>query len=102
MENNETMNVTDVVEDSVKDETTDLTIINLDPEESSSNKAGMVVLGTLAVIGTVTVAKTGYKLGKKGINWISEKVKGLKKSKTEESDDEVIDGSYEECEEETE
>lgn len=104
MENNETMNVTEIVDDSVKDtDVTDLTVIDSESGDESSNIAGMVVLATVATIGAVTVAKTTYKYGKKGFNWAKEKIKGLKKDKLDSEAEEnsgAIDGEFTEVEEE--
>lgn len=80
-------------------ETTDVAVIDLESDDSTSNAAGYV-LGGLAVIGAVSVAVKAYKVGKKGVHWAAEKITELKENHKKST--EVIDTDCEECETEEE
>lgn len=106
MENNETMNnVTEIVDDSVKDtDVTDLTVTDLDTEKESSISPAVVVVATAATIGVVCVGKAAYKGGKKAINWAKGKLKDLKKNKKSDTVEaavpaDAIDGEFEDVNE---
>ena len=107
MENNETMNnVTEIVDDSVKDtDVTDLTVTDLDSEEKESSiSPAVVVVATAATIGVVCVGKAAYKGGKKAFNWVKGKVKDLKKNKKSDTVEaavpaDAIDGEFEDVNE---
>ena len=106
MENNETMNnVTEIVDDSVKDtDVTDLTVTDLDTEKESSISPAVVVVATAATIGVVCVGKAAYKGGKKAFNWVKGKVKDLKKNKKPDTVEaavpaNAIDGEFEDVNE---